>query len=704
MAIALGVNVLVWPITSESELRRLLVTSLQHVATLAHLTCKTYARELNNDELAVRQVLVKELRSDYLALNARLEETSYEVVLSRWTLRQHAAMIRAVQGLQQALITASSAQDLIDQLDPQGVNSRHLLAEAETTRTFADFRHGIDLVIAEIVDELVGASGGPAAEPESDSALDAAEKGHEAPADRQGGHVGEPQGPTPASDAEERLGHALHTTPTPSAAQEQVVTIAARLKREVRESEERQRRLRGGRGSAGGSRSGSASRPGTPRSANGSGTATPTGWAGASVEELEGRGRSLSREGVSSSSNETATEQPLPGEEARPQKNPAPTTDPDKVRAVELDPSTSASAVDIFRKAWDAFARAQQNALVALIKDGALEVDDVLRIEAGMPSIKEMYAHRLPKAWTSSLIAQTPLARLRSRGDTLSHASFSEDDALDEEVPCSEALTKSYSLLFGLGQLTEELATLHDTVMSSPPRRRVRFFLASMVADTVRQLFRPRDGMKLQEALAVLHGKPYEPEHKSRIHYVVRAERWFWGQRSLYALKVAVGATIYTVFALAPSLQRHVFLPFGQVSALITVIVAIAPTLGGTLSTWLLQISGTGAGALVGLVVLEIFNNVGGYEYNPCAVSVSVASRRLKLTHDSLSSPCQVRHRRTRVTVVRLLVVQVLALPGQVHPGPAVRDGLRRHLPAGVRLQRHAARDTPVRQPGTALW
>jgi hypothetical protein len=58
-----------------------------------------------------------------------------------------------------------------------------------------------------------------------------------------------------------------------------------------------------------------------------------------------------------------------------------------------------------------------------------------------------------------------------------------------------------------------------------------------------------------------------------------------------------MGTTVYTVFALAPVLQKHVFLKIGQVSALITIIVAIAPTLGGTLSTWLLQISGTGTSA-----------------------------------------------------------------------------------------------------------
>ncbi|GJN91517.1 hypothetical protein Rhopal_004540-T1 [Rhodotorula paludigena] len=624
LAIALCVNVLVWPITSEAELRRLLVTSLQHVSTLAHLTCKTYARELDQDEVDVRQVLVKSLRSDYLALNARLNETSYEIVFSRWSLKQYGDMIRAVQGLQQALITASSAMDLIDELDPAGVNSRHLLARAETARTFADFRHGIDLVIAEIIDELAGAS---SISVEPDPTL----KNTQTALLEHRISVGSqtPAAPATVSNPVEQLGHALHTSPTPTAAQEKMLTIAARLKREVQESEARHRRIRAESLRSGGRprSSRSMSRPGsgvsTPvvRSPPTSGASTPQrthaqplapvlnieraqDWARADAP-APARADPNTRE-----SDETAVPGEEPAEVARERPK---TTDPEK----GVDPRTNLEVLEVFRAAWDAFARAQQDALVSLIKDGALEVDDVLRIEAGMPSIKEMYAHRLPKAWTSSLIAATPLARLRSRGNTITTAAGTvESDDEPEEVPCSEALTKSYSLLFGLGQLTEELATLYD-VVKSQPRRRLRLYLVQMVVDTVKTLWRPRDSMKLQEALAVLHGKEYKPVKKPLIHYLVRAEHWFWEGRSLYAAKVAMGTTVYTVFALAPYLQKNVFLPIGQVSALITVIVGIAPTLGGTLSTWLLQISGTGAGALVGLIVLEIFHDVGGYTYNP---------------------------------------------------------------------------------------
>lgn len=240
------------------------------------------------------------------------------------------------------------------------------------------------------------------------------------------------------------------------------------------------------------------------------------------------------------------------------------------------------------------------------------------------------YADRLPKAWTSSLVAQTQLARLRSRAESVSAPSIASDSP-SEETACSEALTRSYSLLFGLGQLTEGLYLLHDLATRDQPKK-LRLYLAHTLADKVSRFFRRKDTLNLQQALAILHGQVYTEPRKPFAHYIVRAERWAWSQRSTYAAKVAMAATVYAVFALAPVLQEQVFLKIGQVSALITVIVAVAPTLGGTLSTWLLQISGTGAGALLGFITLEVFKNAGGYRYNPYVVHVPrVSGLRAKL-------------------------------------------------------------------------
>lgn len=46
--------------------------------------------------------------------------------------------------------------------------------------------------------------------------------------------------------------------------------------------------------------------------------------------------------------------------------------------------------VECFRESWTAFAKAQADALIRLIRDGSLQVEDTLRIESGMPSLQAM--------------------------------------------------------------------------------------------------------------------------------------------------------------------------------------------------------------------------------------------------------------------------------------------------------------------------
>lgn len=43
------------------------------------------------------------------------------------------------------------------------------------------------------------------------------------------------------------------------------------------------------------------------------------------------------------------------------------------------------------KESWSAFSREQTEAITKLIKDGALQVEDVLLIEAGMPSLQAMF-------------------------------------------------------------------------------------------------------------------------------------------------------------------------------------------------------------------------------------------------------------------------------------------------------------------------
>lgn len=385
----------------------------------------------------MRQLLVKTIRADYLALAARLEETSLEIALSRWSLKHYRDMISSVQGLQQALITSSSALDLIDRLDPAGVNvKRHLLARSEVAKTFTDFRHGIDLVIAEIIDELERAGSDRAGRQASHhlDPQDAARgRTEDAPVSTPAPESGQV---TPHGDAQEPAesplqkleklenNTPLHTTKTTVRDQKKLETVAAKLKREVQRSQMRHEVIRSASASMRSSLQGSPSRRGW--SPAGSRRDSPVGtpssparpsspsfelergrW-GAFRAVLEEKAREREREREDPENRDRSTsrtprrfaaaddvdvDEPLPGELSARQddelvakeqaKLGKETTNPDDARDDE-------DSVLIFRKAWDAFAQAQSEALVSLIKDGALEVDDVLRIDHGMPSLKTM--------------------------------------------------------------------------------------------------------------------------------------------------------------------------------------------------------------------------------------------------------------------------------------------------------------------------
>jgi len=73
---------------------------------------------------------------------------------------------------------------------------------------------------------------------------------------------------------------------------------------------------------------------------------------------------------------------------------------------------------------------------------------------------------------------------------------------------------------------------------------------------------------------------------------------------------------VFAMFILAKS-TRAWFIKYSLSSGLITVVVALAPTLGQSALTFILQIAGSSIGYLMGLAILSIFRNVGGYHYNP---------------------------------------------------------------------------------------
>src|SRR4051794_27834675 len=79
LAVALAVNLLVFPTTSEKELRQMLVTSLSHIEELSGLIAKAYAMIAMESEMEKGEVMMQIMRADYIALNRILEDTAVEI-------------------------------------------------------------------------------------------------------------------------------------------------------------------------------------------------------------------------------------------------------------------------------------------------------------------------------------------------------------------------------------------------------------------------------------------------------------------------------------------------------------------------------------------------------------------------------------------------------------------------------------------------
>ena len=155
----------------------------------------------------------------------------------------------------------------------------------------------------------------------------------------------------------------------------------------------------------------------------------------------------------------------------------------------------------------------------------------------------------------------------------------------------------------------------------------------------------------MAEALALLENREYKPKKKSLLQRLDHFEHLLRTPTSIFAAKTAAAATVYAVRAssinsdISYTIVKQLlilvqkpqtwFIKYGLTSGLLTIIVALAPTLGKTIFlrrkvpliihtslgqsilTFVLQIAGSGIGIVYGLILLEIFQNVGGFIFNP---------------------------------------------------------------------------------------
>jgi hypothetical protein len=97
----LSVNLLVFPISAEKELRRTLVTSLGHVRTFVHLLAKSYTVTITEEERDVRDGLAQSIRADFGILQQKLGSTTLEINYSNFSMEDYRRMIDWTNRLQQ---------------------------------------------------------------------------------------------------------------------------------------------------------------------------------------------------------------------------------------------------------------------------------------------------------------------------------------------------------------------------------------------------------------------------------------------------------------------------------------------------------------------------------------------------------------------------------------------------------------------------
>lgn len=83
-------NILVFPTTSERELRKTIVASLEHLATFAALLGKAYTLTGTAEDKAARELLSQSVKADFTFLTQKIEETSVEINWSKYSMQGQA--------------------------------------------------------------------------------------------------------------------------------------------------------------------------------------------------------------------------------------------------------------------------------------------------------------------------------------------------------------------------------------------------------------------------------------------------------------------------------------------------------------------------------------------------------------------------------------------------------------------------------------
>ncbi|BGP28655.1 hypothetical protein JCM10296v2_000391 [Rhodotorula toruloides] len=619
-AIVLVVNLVVLPHSSEKELREILVISLEHISTFSHLLAKTYSLDITDDERAVRDDLSQSIRADMGVLNQKLAHTSLEINHSRWCMTDYHLMVGKLRQMQLGLIAGYSSLVSMERFHPRALELvKEELTSSGADKWFSKLRRGADLSFSDIVAELaVGKVTYHSPAPGERSWDEFRDIDHDA-------------GDVEAGRSESGRQRAFSVARRDEM-QERMAAMRERLRSEV-----------------------AGSTPAMSRRPSMSGLADSVvdpGFAAQAAAAL---------------------------------------TAADEGRKRKLDKAAT------LRKCWASFKASQLSSIQKILEDGAPE-DDELHLHRPGPSVFEQYTdapsrHRSRQAASSTAVgSDTPALskRTTTKGTDAASGASSDDEkdappatpaAVTSDQICGSAVMRTFAFLAGMGSVIDELASLYDHIVpkpDSPPRRKT---FRAHIFERRRTKAAQADKtpkMSLREALARLSGRDFVPIKKNFWTRVAELERLLRSPDSIYAFKTAAAVAVFAVFLLAPSLHTF-FINYGLTGGIITIVVAVSPTLGQSLVTFFLQILGTGMGSLIGLLMLRIFLDVGGYKFNPYGLAALCFVFGLPLSAIIYVKPMFFAGALLAMNSAGTLIVTEWTyneVPGQIRPGfdsPAYR-------------------------------
>ncbi|PLW14214.1 hypothetical protein PCANC_17833 [Puccinia coronata f. sp. avenae] len=596
-AIVVFTNLFVLPHSSEAELRTTLVHSIDNIRTLAFLLKKTYRCTITEDESKVRDNLVQSTRADFNVLQAKLNSTFLAITYSKWSGDDYKKMVQLTKSMQQSLISTYSNLNNMEQSEAK-IFMEQLMAEESMT--------------SDLLRKYV--------------------------------YVG-------LTEAQKELALGSESVPFVIKETELLKEICAeRLSKEVSQSPSRQPSSRGITKSLPPNRS-------------------PIAQQAASQLRNVQSHIALEISEASSHPNNPAN-QPQMHHESPLLNCYSPTSPEFTALACQLTPENlrnmeQSAQVDFsIRQLWNNLQMRQYKFIGQIYQSGKVyRPEEPLLVDSITTAFRRHFLadehHRDTSAKHHSDVITTAfkhrslLQPIVSESDSRSRAQSQErslrvdtcepkpDSQLNEYDNdfLHRSLLRTFSHSFIMGMFLDDLIEFRGLVIGTQrggyPRRKK--FHATTFWSISNERLGPRTDSKagsdtlgsshpygekemtMPEALEMLKGRQHVPKKISLIQRVFLLEKFLRSPDSICAFKVACAVTTLAILYWCDS-TRETAQKYNLNSAIIPLVVAITPTLGQSWLSFTLQISGQGLGLLYGMIALEIFNNVGGYKYNPYGI------------------------------------------------------------------------------------